>query len=62
LFICRQFLQAAETADTVIAIDRIAVIGGLQVPARAEELLAGAGQDRDPQIRVVAKISETPLP
>jgi hypothetical protein len=39
-----QFLQSAKAAFAVIAIDRIAVGGGLQVPARAEELLAGAGQ------------------
>jgi len=53
-----QFLQAAEAADTIVAVDRITPGGGLQVPAGAKELLARSGDDGDAQIRVVAEVSE----
>lgn len=53
-----QLLHAAETADAVISIDRVAFRRRLQVPAGAEEFLAGAGDDRDPKLRVVPEIAE----
>ena len=37
----RQFLQAAEAADAIVGIRRFARGRGLQIPAGAEELLAG---------------------
>ena len=51
----RQLLQAAEAADAVVAVDRVAAGGGLEVPAGAEELLAGGGDDGDAQVGVVAE-------
>ncbi len=51
----RQFLQAAKAADAIIAIDRIAIICGFKVPAWAKELFAAGRQDRNPQLRIIAK-------
>ena len=50
-----QFLQPAKTADPIVAIDRVARGGGLQIPAGAEELVALGPQDADAQTVVVAK-------
>ena len=46
-----QFLQAAEAADAIVGIGRFAFGCGLEVPARAEEFVAGRGEDRDAQVR-----------
>ena len=54
-----QLLQPAEAADAVVAVGALAALGrGLEVPAGAEELLAAAGDDGDPQRRVVAEGGE----
>ena len=48
-------VEAAEAADAPVGIGLLAAGGGLQVPARGEEALAGAGDDRDAQLRIVAE-------
>ena len=53
-----QLLDAAEAARPVILIRPLASRRGLQIPAGAEELLAAAGDDGDPQLRVVAEFHE----
>ena len=56
-----QLLQAAEAADAVVAVRPLgAFCRGLEVPAGAEELLAAAGDDRDPQLGIVAETGEGP--
>jgi hypothetical protein len=50
-----QLLQPAEAADPVVAVHRVAGGRGLQVPARAEELVALGAHDRDPEVGVVAE-------
>ena len=50
-----RIVKTAEAADAPVRIGLFAGGGGLQVPARGEEALTGAGDDRDPQLRVVAK-------
>ena len=50
-----QFLQAGKAADAVVAVDRIAAGRRLQVPAGAEELVAGGLDDGDAQLRIVAE-------
>ena len=54
-----QFLQAAEAADAIVGIGRLAVGGRLEIPARAEEFLARAGEDGDAQVRIVAELRES---
>ncbi len=54
----RQFQPAAEAADPVVAVHRVALGGGLEVPAGAEELLALGAQDGDAQLGVVAEVAE----
>ncbi len=51
----RQLLQAAEAADPEIGIGGLARGRGLEVPAGREEALAGTGDDRHPEIRIVAE-------
>ena len=53
-----QLLEAAEAADAVVAVDRVAVCGGLEVEAGAEELVARGLQDGHPQVGVVAEAGE----
>ncbi|EAU48416.1 hypothetical protein R2601_02548 [Salipiger bermudensis HTCC2601] len=53
-----QFLQPAEAADAVIGIRRLALGRGLQIPARAEELLALRGEDCHAQRGIVAEFGE----
>ena len=53
-----QLLEPAEAADAVVAVDRVAVGGGLEVPAGAEELVALGAHDRHPQVGVVAEARE----
>src|SRR4051794_35463661 len=54
-----ELLQPAEPADAVVAVGALRALGGgLEVPAGAEELLAAAGDDRDPKGRVVAEGGE----
>ena len=54
----RQFLQPAEPADTVVAVDLVAIGRSLQVPPGAEEFLSSGGQDRHAQFGIVAKPGE----
>ena len=53
-----QFLQAGEAADAVVAVDRVAAGRRLEVPAGAEELVAGGPDDGDAQFGVVAERRE----
>ena len=53
-----QFLQAAEAADAIVGIGRFAFGRGLEIPARAEEFLAGSGEDGHAQFRIVAELGE----
>jgi hypothetical protein len=53
-----RIIEAAEAADTPVLIGFLAGGRGLQVPSRAEELFAGAGDDRDAQRRIIAERRE----
>ena len=54
----RQLLQAAEAADPIIAIHRIAIGSGFQIPSGAEELFPRRREDRHAQFRIIAEIPE----
>jgi len=53
-----QLLQAPKPALAVIAIDCIAIGGGLQIPAGAEEFLARPCDDGHSQLSIIAKFGE----
>ena len=39
--------KAPEPADAVVGVEGLALVGGVEVPAGREELLASTGEDRD---------------
>ena len=53
-----EFLQSAEAADAVVAVDRIARGRRLQVPPGGKEPAALAPDDRHPKVGVVAEPPE----
>ena len=53
-----EFLNAAESADPIVAVNFLTASGRFQVPAGGKKLFTAAGNDRDPEIRVIAKIGK----
>src|SRR3546814_8671134 len=53
-----QLLQAAEAADTVVAVDGVAASRRLQVPAGGEEPVPRRGDNGDAQLGIVAEVLE----
>ena len=51
----RATAAAMEPTRAVVGVDALALGGRLQVPARAEEPLAGPGEDGDAELRVTAE-------
>jgi len=54
-------VEAAEAGGAPVGVGLLAGGGALEVPAGAEEALAGAGEDSDAQRRVVTELLEHPV-